>query len=439
MLSGDNGLLKRAGDARDDTVVGQEKEQVELAYISAAVKKLGDNVIADELQDELDLSVGDEKTDVSTNDDSTLNVYFTDTQHNYNVNNNGKVERYIKITVANAKSEGTIFTDNTLIYDDFGNNIKVPKGFKIATDSGTNVTEGIVIEDADTSRDTAESQFVWIPVGTIYENEEKTSTKTITLGRYIFDNSTGEETLIQGQTGTTYTATTGSSVVESYFYEFADDTESLAIKRNKYGNTKAKDITGYVESTLKNKGFYIARYEAGINVNTDQYTYASCTGENGSMIYGDSSKMFDKDGNIKPLSIKNKGVWNAITQKEAATVSRNMYNSENDKIKSDLVNSYAWDTTIVYIQLFGTNNSYSQRYDPNDELNNTGNNNDEQCKINDLSGNVFEWTTETNTHYHPCTHRGAVFYSSSSRTHSRAGIGVSIRGQDLGFRVILYL
>ena len=44
MLSGDNGLLKRAGQARDDTVVGQEKEQVELAYISAAVKKLGDDV-----------------------------------------------------------------------------------------------------------------------------------------------------------------------------------------------------------------------------------------------------------------------------------------------------------------------------------------------------------------------------------------------------------
>ena len=44
MLSGDNGLLKRAGQARDDTVVGQEKEQVELAYISAAVKKIGNDV-----------------------------------------------------------------------------------------------------------------------------------------------------------------------------------------------------------------------------------------------------------------------------------------------------------------------------------------------------------------------------------------------------------
>ncbi len=58
MLSGDNGLLKRAGDARDDTVVGQEQEQVELAYISAAVNNLGGDVTAKNLKDELDLSVG---------------------------------------------------------------------------------------------------------------------------------------------------------------------------------------------------------------------------------------------------------------------------------------------------------------------------------------------------------------------------------------------
>ena len=84
MLSGDNGLLKKAGDARDDTIVGQEKEQVELAYVSAAVKKLGDNVDKDDLQDELDVSVGDEKTLVTGT--STLNVHFNDTNHNYTVN-----------------------------------------------------------------------------------------------------------------------------------------------------------------------------------------------------------------------------------------------------------------------------------------------------------------------------------------------------------------
>lgn len=94
MLSGDNGLLKRAGQAKDDTVVGQEKEQVELAYISAAVKKLGDNVDKDDLQDELDLSVGENKTIVTGT--GILKVKFEDTKNQYVINQSGIVEKYIK-------------------------------------------------------------------------------------------------------------------------------------------------------------------------------------------------------------------------------------------------------------------------------------------------------------------------------------------------------
>lgn len=92
MLSGDNGLLKKAGQARDDTIIGEEREQVELAYISAAVKKLGDDVTYQDLQDELDTSVGTNKTKVTKNANNTLNVLFKDTEHNYNVND-GKVAK----------------------------------------------------------------------------------------------------------------------------------------------------------------------------------------------------------------------------------------------------------------------------------------------------------------------------------------------------------
>ena len=87
MLSGNNSILSRAGQAKDDTIVGQEKEQVELAYISVAVNELGNDVTDGELQIELNKSVGDGKTDVSKNEDNTLNVLFKDTNHNYNVDN----------------------------------------------------------------------------------------------------------------------------------------------------------------------------------------------------------------------------------------------------------------------------------------------------------------------------------------------------------------
>ena len=68
-----------------------------MAYVSAALKKLGDTVTAEELQEELDSSVGTGKTDVTTNGDDTLNVLFSDTEHNFNVDE-GKVEKAKPIT-----------------------------------------------------------------------------------------------------------------------------------------------------------------------------------------------------------------------------------------------------------------------------------------------------------------------------------------------------
>lgn len=112
MLSGENGLLKRAGDARDDTIVGQEKEQVELAYISAAVKKLGDEVDEEALRIELNSSVGNGKTTVSTNENNTLNVNFTDTKHNYNVND-GSVTRIADGEAPEELNIGDIITNYT--------------------------------------------------------------------------------------------------------------------------------------------------------------------------------------------------------------------------------------------------------------------------------------------------------------------------------------
>ncbi len=44
---------------------------------------------------------------------------------------------------------GDFVTERTTIKDNNGNLVKIPEGFKIAEDSGLNVTEGIVIEDND--------------------------------------------------------------------------------------------------------------------------------------------------------------------------------------------------------------------------------------------------------------------------------------------------
>lgn len=63
------------------------------------------------------------------------------------------------------KTKGTVFNDTITLEDTYGNQVTIPKGFKIASDSATDVTGGIVIEDATYTK-TKGSQFVWIPVGT---------------------------------------------------------------------------------------------------------------------------------------------------------------------------------------------------------------------------------------------------------------------------------
>ena len=85
LVLGNDGIITKAREARENTVVGQEKEQVELAYVSAAVKKLGDSVTDTDLQTELNSSVGNGKTKVTGS--KILSVHFYETNHNYTVNN----------------------------------------------------------------------------------------------------------------------------------------------------------------------------------------------------------------------------------------------------------------------------------------------------------------------------------------------------------------
>lgn len=92
LVLGNNGLIKKSKDAKEETTVADEKEKVEMAYVSAAINKLGDEVTDSELQEELDKTAGQGKTLVTSNGDGTLNVLFNETGHNYSVDG-GVVEK----------------------------------------------------------------------------------------------------------------------------------------------------------------------------------------------------------------------------------------------------------------------------------------------------------------------------------------------------------
>ena len=291
-------------------------------------------------------------------------------------------------------------TDNTELQDAYGNKIVVPAGFKIVLDSTTNnaqtVDKGIVIEDATTEA-TVGSQFVWIPVGTIYTDVEKSeaNTKTITLGRYDFD-SNGKE----------------SAYSSSYIEEDKNNTSTL----KNYGNTIAKNITNFKNSVVANGGYYIGRYEAR--------TVTSRTAVDNTL-----------------TQITEKGtdeIYNYITQLQAAQLAQNMYNS--NRFISDLINSYAWDTTTLFLQNCGTNKIYSRQISLNTNFDITGTTTDVQCNVYDMASNVIEWTSETSDYSSaPCVNRGGRYDQNNYYTNIRSGDSTSYKNNIIGFRPILYL
>ena len=292
-------------------------------------------------------------------------------------------------TVQEAITYGSMLNSskNTELKDVKNNKIVIPAGFKVTNDT-TNVAEGIVIEDA-TSGATAGSQFVWVPVGKITK-ADGTET-TITLGRYDFDETIGTESAYSG----------------NYIEEDANDKATL----KKYGNTIAKNITNFKNSVKENGGYYIGRYEARQNTTSGKLT-----------------------------EVNSDSVWNYVTQPDAATQARNMYD-EQQPFTSDLMNSYAWDTAITFIQKCTDKTNYANQTSLNTTSpSQTGTTNDNPCNIFDMASNVFEWTTETSSNSgFPCVHRGGYYSGRYDYTSSRSEGDIDRREDFFGFRPLLYL
>ena len=93
--------------------------------------------------------------------------------------------------------------------------------------------------------------------------------------------------------------------------------------------------------------------------------------------------------------------------------------------ESDLMNSYAWDTALVFIQEFSKDTKYSMQYKLQSTLAKCGEatdgvSNDVRCNIYDMAGNVYEWTTETYTSTStPCVARGGYFNHTDGYTSFR--------------------
>ena len=338
-----------------------------------------------------------------------------------------------KSEIENAKETGNEFTEpKTEVTDSKGNKVVIPGGFKVAKDSGNTVQQGIVIEDVSASGDdnVKGSQFVWIPVGTFVKDDGSTSNE-IVLGRYTFNTSDGTPHLEQAAYTKENPENYKNEVVINSRYKELDEYRPGVASNGLDGlNATANNLKGFVDSSRTNGGYYIARYEASFASGNSIEDYKAASKKSTA---NSTSGMNYTAGTL----------WNFITELDASKVSINTYSKENTTVKSDLMNSYAWDTAIVYIQEAGHEN-YANKADGNGTLKNTGATGDEVCKINDMASNIYEWTTEYSTSTgssvaYPCTLRGGKYTNSDRYAAHRGYRNATYSNNDYGFRFSLYM
>lgn len=352
---------------------------------------------------------------IQITDKTTVHVRLWD-ERDTNENHGTEVTKEITNVDASLSDLGVLVKnkeqvkENTKVTDKDGNTITIPEGFTPQpnpdADPGSDpngyydpeIEDGVIVKDANGN------EFVWIPVGTINTDNGQ---RTIEYNRYAYSNWVGTET--DEETGSTKIKTTADQT--EYFAESLNESEK--------------------NSAVKNGGFYLGRYEAGVS--------------------GGTARTEDS-GTSQTVEIKpNLDVYNYVTQSEARALAEGMYSSAN--YTSSLPSSYAWDTALQFLKQTGneaylTDSSQGNYYNTMPDgktqagsvLIETGKTTPVK-HLYDMGGNVYEWTTERYSNSEATKVSRGGFYGFLSTDEPVIGRFSSSNTADqaIGFRVALFL
>ena len=200
-------------------------------------------------------------------------------------------------------------------------------------------------------------------------------------------------------------------------------------------------------SVERYKGFYIGRYEAGDkeSTGTTKATFRTSSSDTSNSV------------TIKADQVP----YNYVTRTQAVSLAEGFSTKQGYKAKTKLVSSYAWDTTIAFIQK--VNSDYGNRSAEGNYSDTTFSYTDitgasqtkasnsqvlvptgqttPVCNIYDMGGNVWEWTTESYSYTgFPYARRGGYYlFNVASYPAGYRYYYSDNASADFGFRLTLFL
>ena len=313
--------------------------------------------------------------------------------------------------------------------------------------TGFTKVEGTSLSNGYTIQDSTGNQYVWIEV-------PKTSEVYPTAGLNIKDFTTEEYTAIETDLHTyTNDYRNGTSYKDEYYSDAA-----TGLTSGEYTDLKQKML----KSVYQNGGFYVAKYETGI--------------EDAPKTSGSSSTAPTE----MPVIKQNAYPYNNVTCSQAQTLANSM---ESGNYTSSLMFGVQWDLVLKYLETKGTaqadlktnstnwgnycdnlweitnknskyaiytnyklgdwtSGAYGKKDSNKSVLLSTGASETfSKQGIYDLAGNVWEWTLEyTANSSYPCAIRGGSYNNDGSifPAASRNNGDTTFYNDGFGFRLSLY-
>ena len=406
-ITGENGILSKATNARDNNTKASAEEKVKTEVLGSygSDGKLSLDDLNNNLKNVDGLKYNGSAISASNKIESlpaTVNVDGYDVV----ITEQGNVEK--PKTLEDAKTDDMLTkNDDTPITVD-NKIVKIPAGFKVADDSGNTIDEGIVIEDSE------KNQFVWVPV-----SKKNFATEFVRREGYR------------------------SGSLQSYLSDCGEANAKGENKKFTETETTQKEAIKMYASVERNEGFYIARYEAGND-------------GNGNVV---SKKGADVYNNIK-WSSNGEMQETTGTTGGAVELSRNFANVKNYKtVTSTLIYGVQWDAVMKWMENVSNPNVKGKTYiqdstgmgwygdnsgeNPQKTGKDIGEENkgsNQVKKIYDLAGNVYEWTMESCDAYSRVSRGGNYGTTGSfSPASSRNNVSPSGSFSCIGFRPTLFL